>query len=787
MNFPPIGVLLLIVLSSCFVPLSRAFSESNSSDYDEQVEAVIEKWRDNFRRFRKMTSSAIKIAMPYFMDSVASEEFIISPQCKHALFQWIADLRVMKPHALRMADASAKMINGILTGTLSNFGSYDQCVETVIPNKNVRGQYCTIEAWPPLPPKPRFYALNQRLEAFRRFENDTGMMGEFTKYLHLFYMFPFRVGVCVPSSCSASDIYNVSLMVTKKFFPVNVTVPRCETKEATVIENYQIPFFCVIAILTTLVIFGTVTDILLNYMKKNPSLEPVTRAYSTQCVLCFSAVSNWKVLMDLKSGSDSLGVLHGIRFLSMCWIIFGHTYYHLNFNVLKYLQITIELTSQFAFNTVTNASLLVDNFFFISGLLFIYIGYDIVEKTGKIPNPFYFTIHRVWRFLPIQMFFVGCSTLLPLLGDGPMWHENIDPIVEGCKKDWWANFIFINNLYRTTPKGCLSYSWYLAADFQVYVLCIPLVILIMKKPVIGLWINFVVMIASVIGVGIQNYIRDFPPTNLFIHGDIDQRNQLMMETYYPPLHHLGPHCLGIFVGYYLRKKRSPRNLHWRWHIAAWMLSFAFLGSALYGVHPWNNHLPGTGKVATVLYASLSRMAWTVGLAWITVACSTGCGGFVNTVLSWKPFIPLSRLTFMVYMIHPLIQHVFYSTLREGIQARNALAIFIYLGFTVSSYVIGAVICMLLEAPFVRIGKVVFDIEEAIRKNQLTLRELFFGKGRPNHDGELNGAKPGHLKSIPNGIPNSELNTLNSNFSFSNGRIKEIEDMMNKRNDFVCRL
>ncbi|GBM46621.1 hypothetical protein AVEN_181202-1 [Araneus ventricosus] len=218
-----------------------------------------------------------------------------------------------------------------------------------------------------------------------------------------------------------------------------------------------------------------------------------------------------------------------------------------------------------------------------------------------------------------------------------------------------------------------------------------------------------------------------------------------------------------------------------------MLSFAFLGSALYGVHPWNNHLPGTGKVATVLYASLSRMAWTVGLAWITVACSTGCGGFVNTVLSWKPFIPLSRLTFMVYMIHPLIQHVFYSTLREGIQARNALAIFIYLGFTVSSYVIGTVICMLLEAPFVRIGKVVFDIEEAIRKNQLTLRELFFGKGRPKHDRQLNGAKPGHLKEIPNGIPNSELNSLNSNFSFSNGRIKAIEDMMNKRNDFICRL
>ncbi|GFY53419.1 nose resistant to fluoxetine protein 6 [Trichonephila inaurata madagascariensis] len=551
MNF---SLILLIVLCS------GVFAETDP-DYDEQVETVIEKWRENFRKFRKMSATAIKIAMPYFVDSVTSEEFVISPECKHSLFQWIADLRAMKPYALRMADASAKMINGILTGTLSSFGSYDQCVETTIPKKSIPAQYCTIEAWPPLPPKPRFYALNKRLDAFKRFENEQ------------------EVGVCVPSTCSRDDLYNISNMVTKRFFPANVTVPRCETKQKLVIENYQIPMFCVIAILTILVFCGTVTDILLNHTGQTSKSEPVNRAYSTKCILSFSIISNWKVLMDLESGSDTLCILHGVRFFSMCWIIFGHTYYHLNFNVLKYLQITIELTSQFAFNSITNASLLVDNFFFI-------------------------------RFLPIQMFFVGISTLLPLLGDGPMWHENIDPIVEGCRKDWWANFLFINNLYRTSSKGCLSYSWYLAADFQVYVICLPLVLLIMKKPKIGLWINFVIMILSVIGVGIQNYIRDFPPTNLFVHADVEQRHQLMMETYYPPLHHLGPHCLGIFG----------------LHILAWIVTFTLTSAALFGVHPWNNDLPGTGKVATLLYACLSRMSWTVGLAWITIACSTGCGG-----------------------------------------------------------------------------------------------------------------------------------------------------------------
>ncbi|GFU16721.1 nose resistant to fluoxetine protein 6, partial [Nephila pilipes] len=84
-----------------FIALVSGVLSESDPDYDEQVETVIEKWRENFRKFRKMSATAIRIAMPYFMDSVTSEEFVISPECKHSLFQWIADLRAMKPYALR--------------------------------------------------------------------------------------------------------------------------------------------------------------------------------------------------------------------------------------------------------------------------------------------------------------------------------------------------------------------------------------------------------------------------------------------------------------------------------------------------------------------------------------------------------------------------------------------------------------------------------------------------------------------------------------------------------------
>lgn len=36
-------------------------------------------------------------------------------------------------------------------------------------------------------------------------------------------------------------------------------------------------------------------------------------------------------------------------------------------------------------------------------------------------------------------------------------------------------------------------------------------------------------------------------------------------------------------------------------------------------------------------------------------------GLVNTILSWKAFIPLSRLTYAVYLVHPLVLWFFFAT------------------------------------------------------------------------------------------------------------------------------
>lgn len=55
---------------------------------------------------------------------------------------------------------------GLLEGTVTDFGAYDECVN--IPGNDVIGQsqYCTVEMRPLLPPRPRFHNLVHTMDVF---------------------------------------------------------------------------------------------------------------------------------------------------------------------------------------------------------------------------------------------------------------------------------------------------------------------------------------------------------------------------------------------------------------------------------------------------------------------------------------------------------------------------------------------------------------------------------------------------------------------------------------------
>lgn len=84
-------------------------------------------------------------------------------------------------------------------------------------------------------------------------------------------------------------------------------------------------------------------------------------------------------------------------------------------------------------------------------------------------------------------------------------------------------------------------------------------------------------------------------------------------------------------------------------ILGWIIGPALLLTMVFG--PTKKSL---NSFEAILFTGLGKTAWSIGVAWIIVACATGHGGIVNRILSAKSLLPYSRMTYTAYLINPLV-------------------------------------------------------------------------------------------------------------------------------------
>ncbi len=76
---------------------------------------------------------------------------------------------------------------------------------------------------------------------------------------------------------------------------------------------------------------------------------------------------------------------------------------------------------------------------------------------------------------------------------------------------------------------------------------------------------------------------------------------------------------------------------------------------LFGLHGIRGrtlyHHPGFTRFEAGFYELFAKFAWSVPLAWVTIACTKGYGGLINKFLSWGVFQPLAKLSYMAYLLH----------------------------------------------------------------------------------------------------------------------------------------
>ncbi|CAN7937902.1 unnamed protein product [Ixodes hexagonus] len=654
----------------------------------------------------------------------------ISTECKMALLRTAYAARSGEAWAMKLVTATGFLPNGMYEGGFANLGSRDQCLNSDSAT-GIKGRYCTLFWRTPTDyllkvfPIPEKHRLRQDIRLWLNNTRERFYIGT-------------RSGICVPSPCQQEDMNQMASSFAS-IYGASAFVRYCEVPETSSklkpLERGIIIFF---STMVGVVVLSTIAELILrsSSIDGTKRRDPVWKS----ALLSYSAVSNTKKLLDLSiTSSDSrrLRFFHGVKCISVLWVVMAHAYYCIQPDAIDSVFRAIESTESFHFQLVANGFLCVSTFFFVSGFLLSYTmlkGRESLRKTRLLPQVAIPIARRFVRTTIPAMVIILALLLMPRFVKGPVAKQLLSKYYDGCTRNWWTVLLHINN-FNKYEDICLDHYWYISTDMQLFATAVIICVLMARHVKLGVALSIVLSIACATVVFVQTFVNNYQPIILFWNPDFDKSTETGEKIYAWPFVHAGSFFIGVLCGLFtldygrLRISKPIQGF-------LWTVSLACMAFMVFCSWPWNNmKLPS--RTVSALYSPLHKDAWALSLFWITFACATGRGGIVNGFLSWSAFVVPSRLTYSVYLIHYLVYLARAGLATVPLQLQEFLQFKDFLGVAVLSYMFGYLLYLIAEAPAANIEKILLGgMKERPEEKTSAIRAPDIENGKIRGDGAL---------------------------------------------------
>ncbi|XP_050094113.1 nose resistant to fluoxetine protein 6-like [Anopheles aquasalis] len=514
-----------------------------------------------------------------------------------------------------------------------------------------------------------------------------------------------HVGLCIPRSCSNDELHNL----TARYFDESIVLAQdlyefkpnvLEVKHTTLDRGFWMKPS--VFILGAAIVF-TLAMVYLAHVREQRS-EQVNATFLDNVIDSFNLRRNLATIFRTDSAPQSLPVICGMKsiccFLIMCFHMQWYT-----FHTLHNPAVMLHYAEQFRFQLVSNAPLMVDVFFAISGFL---LSYNFIRNRAKVQeiktNTWWanarmygrMLLHRYLRLTPLYLFVVvlGELTHSYLVQTSKFWvHERFD---RSCQQYWWRNLLYIQNLY---PMGdiCLSWTWSLACEMQYYMLFTGLLFVYAKSSQFGkkLYGWFA------LGTLLLNFGLNF---NHRFMASYDVLFNTADALYMTPWSRIPPYVVGVYFGRLLassRAKFTPTEKQYRmyWLLACFAL-VACMHSTLYRGMPF--------PVASLVMVAV-RLLIPWAACWVIFATGCGYSNVVTRLLSSRMFVHLNKLTYAIYLLHVLIINGTFSSSDTSVHAEPIPAIIMTFGVALLSYVVAIFFSACFEIPYCRISSEILKL------------------------------------------------------------------------------
>ncbi|THD25265.1 Nose resistant to fluoxetine protein 6 [Fasciola hepatica] len=473
---------------------------------------------------------------------------------------------------------------------------------------------------------------------------------------------------------------------------------------------------------------ASVSNLVVNYEEQEFSVESFLLQRSKylqgkplilQWLSTFAAPTNMMKLIyaprkrvkneDGKSTDHPLNVLDGIRVITMAWIVYGHSVvFPLTAanNPLLYVQTHVK---RWTFEVIINGTLSVDTFFLMSGILAAYFGVPQVTRIKSFVRWIHFwcvyLVHRFIRLTPAYLAVIILYTGFFLHAwEGPLYPQRAEMTdIQFCRSNWWTTYL--NNFIHSSQM-CIPWSWYLANEFQFSVVLAPIFLSLVKwHSAAGLVFAVALILSCSFTTFGLSYKNHFKPGLLSIDSfDV---------TYIKPYTRWGSYAVGLVLGWMLHcnRLRLSQKVTVMKSVLITTAGLLFASicclSVIYGLHGLiSGEQPEMTNTVSAFYNAVHRTVFVIGIATVIYLCANGYAAPVRAILGWSGFIPLSRLTYGTYLLHPIIILFISLGSQSPLMLDDLSIITIFVTALCFSYLGSLLLSVSVESPILWIEKLI---------------------------------------------------------------------------------
>ncbi|XP_077542136.1 nose resistant to fluoxetine protein 6-like [Haemaphysalis longicornis] len=567
----------------------------------------------------------------------------VSPGCTIGLLRFTRAIRNLEPWAVRLIDASGKYPTGLFQGSWADLGAFDECVETVALDQNggekARGQYCNV---------------------YMKVANDTSFLDEMLPaFLMAHERFPellaaqqdrrvpgMRLGICTIADCTLDDIQALADTLTQGV--AKIVVKDCTTNEPKQITKAQLAIIASLVLVVVMMIASSAIDVWGYRRGEKPPQESKARRLLT----AFSVPGNTRFLLSVNENRESdahkYRFLHGLRFFSILWIVLGHTSMALDQVIGRYANV-LHATSSWFFCIISTAYLSVDTFFFLSGF---FLAYNILKvKKNSFLVGVIAVLRRIIRVTVPVFFVLMCFCLLPLLVAGPNTNVFFEKFYGEMARHWWTLLLQMRNFGADTGElECFAHLWYLSTDFQLFLVAVVVLMVFKRHTQWMQWSFGILSLACCAFSAWQMSSGRYVPVIPLIVADISILQDTFNDVYVLPTFHGAAFFLGCSTLIFMETHKEV-NMSTLRKAVMWLVCVVCGAVCILSRHQWNGGFSSTGGWVDVVFTFFDRLLWSAFLGCLVFGCAHRQAGIVGRFLSWRAFVPLSRLSFGVYLVH----------------------------------------------------------------------------------------------------------------------------------------